>query len=117
MPVDHLNSTALEQLGQLAELLRTDPESGMDSVRRWFPMVEDDRNPEFPDPIPHESEILARAIGSTPLAKLGAMGHEGSDDYATCLDARHWQKLPEGMRRLSDEERQRIADEIEMDML
>lgn len=80
-------------------------------------MVDDDRNPEYPDPIPNESTVLARAIGSTPLAKLGATGHEGSDDYTTCLDARHWQKLPEGMRRLSEEERERLADEIEMDLL
>lgn len=69
------------------------------------------------EPALNESTILARAIGSTPLAKLGAMGHGGQDDYATCLDGRHWLLLPEGMRRLSDEERERLADEIEMDML
>lgn len=25
-----------------------------------------------------------------PLASIGALGHEGSDDYSTCVNPAHW---------------------------
>ena len=52
----------------------------------------EENNPEFPDPIPNESTILARVV----MAQ-----YDPNED------------IP----KLSDEERERLADEIEMDML
>ena len=91
-------------------------------------MVEADRNPEFPDPFPNESTVIAKVIGSAnaryreglkdpvahspTLAERGAMGHHGDDDYATCNERRHWERIPAGV--LADD---LLADEIEMDLL
>lgn len=46
------------------------------------------------------------------LAARGAMGHHGDDDYATCNEHRHWERIPAGV--LADD---LLADEIEMDLL
>jgi hypothetical protein len=81
------------QLSQLRDLLVNDPESGMESVRRWFGVNDPERNPEYPDPIPNESTVIAQAIMAQPI--------DPNDPP----------------RKLSDEERERLADEIEMDML
>ena len=117
-PVDHSGRVGWEgQLSQLADLLETDPESGMkslggflrpmgdwtDDMDRWlsendptypgYKELHDDRNPEFPDPIPNESTVIARAIASTPV--------DPNDPP----------------RKLTEQEREDLAAEIELDML
>lgn len=88
--------------------------------------MDKDRNPEWPDPIPNESTVIAAAIASR-----GGLGHHGDDDYATCTTERHWEKLPAdvppGLTEaevlaldpppMTDWQRQDLADEIELDML
>lgn len=32
--------------------------------------------------------------GPFPLAARGAMGHYGSDDYASCTNTDHWERVP-----------------------
>lgn len=69
------------------------------------------------EPIPNESTVIATVIASTggpalTLAERGAMGHHGSDDYSTCMQPTHWERVPAGV--LADD---LLADEIEMDLL
>lgn len=115
MPVDHSGKVGWEgQLSQLANLLETDPAAGMQSLRGF--MLPDDRNPEFPDPFPTESEVIARVEASKTLAQQGAMGHHGADDYTTCMEPKHWEYVP-ARRELTEQQREDLAAEIEMDML
>lgn len=113
VPVDHSGKVGWEgQLSQLADLLETDPEAGMRSLGGFLrPMEQEQLDREMPDehgPMNlNESTIIATVAARhpelLPCRKCGALGW-----LYPCSECGY---------DLSDEERQRIADEIEMDML
>ena len=71
--------------------------------------LEDDRNPEYPDPFPTESRVIyeaARAVGGlTGCPKCGALGW-----VFPCSECGFASTMTEQQRR-------DIDDEIEMDLL
>ena len=96
-------------------------------------MVEDDRNPEYPDPTPNESTVLARAIGGGGRAVtirclecgLEVAGRENALGEVRPTDGPHDGPVKDGLctthapklNEWEDMRREMLRDEIEMDML
>ena len=77
-PVDHLNSTTLEQLRQLAWLLRHRPDEGMQSLRSW---LMDNTRPQRRYRVPGCS-----TCDRDPEGKALMPPHDASDD---CESGKH----------------------------
>ncbi len=76
--------------------------------------IPDERNPEYPDPIPNESTVIAQAIVAT--AQCAVCGGPPADHgLLNGYPDKH--AFETGLPPLTEQERQDLADEIEFDLL